>query len=124
LRALHGHIAVASLFLLLEWGSRRRSMETVMDYRGPLISDDVWRMLGSEMGLSPRQLELARHMLAGRSLKRAAHLMGLSVSSAAGYRSRIFARLHISHQGEFVMLVLWRFVQGCSQLRCPRVEDQ
>jgi len=47
---------------------------------------------------------------------------GLQASHATP-RSRIFARLHIRHQGELVMLILWRFLQDCSRLRCPRVED-
>ena len=95
-----------------------------MGHQGPCISDDVWRTLGRKLKLSRRQLELTRHLLAGRGLKRAAYLMGVSVSSAAGYRSRIFARLHIRHQGQLTMLILWCFLQGCSELRCPRVEDR
>lgn len=71
-----------------------------------LLDSVCWPCVGEHLGLSPRELELVQHVLAGKKMTAIARDMGLALGTVKTYSQRIHHKLNIADWRELVLLVL------------------
>lgn len=65
-----------------------------------------WHRVAAELELSPRQLELIRHIFDGKKLITVALEMNLSLGTVKTYSQRIHRKLQVSDQRELTLAVI------------------
>ena len=71
------------------------------------ISLDIdWQSMQPCLGLSSRELEVARHIFHGEGEARIAYLLGISANTVHTYIKRTYAKLGVSSQRELIMRML------------------
>jgi DNA-binding CsgD family transcriptional regulator len=70
------------------------------------VTDGDWPVLQAALGLSARELEVARHILHGDGEARIAYLLGISAHTVHTYVKRTYAKLGVSSQRELIMRIL------------------
>lgn len=76
--------------------------------RVPPFSEGEWARLRKHLGLPPRQAEIARHILCGKSDKRIADDMGISVSTVRTHLGRLLGKFGLSDRVELLLYLLAR----------------
>src|SRR5262249_20863149 len=71
-----------------------------------LYSDLNWRGIGRALGLSARQLELARRIMRVQKLTTAGDELGVSIGTVKTYVQRLYQKLSVSSQLELALVVL------------------
>jgi DNA-binding CsgD family transcriptional regulator/transcriptional regulator with XRE-family HTH domain len=73
-----------------------------------VLSESEWIRLVSELSLSPRQAQVIRQLLLGRSDKQIAWELGISVPTVRTHLGRLFSRFGVADRGELVLsLISW-----------------
>ena len=72
---------------------------------GTAAGDDVCVRIAGERGLSPRQLEVMRYLVAGRDVGRIADALGLAPNTVRSYRKSLYAALGVHSRQELLDLV-------------------
>ena len=70
-----------------------------------LCSEREWARLQEHLHLPPRQAEIARHIMSGKSDKQIARAMGISITTVRTHMSRIFRKLDLNDRGELMLHV-------------------
>ena len=74
---------------------------------GHTLLDSVhWPRVGEHLGLSSRELELVRHILAGKKMVAIAADMGLALGTVKTYSQRIHRKLRVSDQRELTLAIV------------------
>ena len=74
---------------------------------GQALLDSVqWPCVGEHLGLSCRELELVRHILAGKKMLAIAADMGLALGTVKTYSQRIHRKLRVSDQRELTLAIV------------------
>lgn len=76
-----------------------------------------WQRVAAELALSPRQLELIRHIFDGKKLMTVALEMNLSLGTVKTYSQRIHRKLRVSDQRELTLAVIRTHLQLLSAAR-------
>jgi len=76
-----------------------------------LLSARAWELVGEELGLSRRQLELVRHVFDGKKLTTVASEMRLSLGTVKTYSQRIHQKLEIRDQRELALAVFGAYLR-------------
>ncbi len=76
--------------------------------RVPPFSEGEWARLKEHLGLPPRQAELARHILCGRSDRQIAGEMGISMATIRTHLRRLLAKYGLSDRVELLLYLLAR----------------
>ena len=69
----------------------------------PLLSDQEWTQLTQELELTPRQAEIIRHLLLGKSDKQIAKELTISVPTVRTHLGRLFQKLGLSDRVELIL---------------------
>ena len=85
-----------------------------------LFSDGEWARTQSELGLSPRQAQIVRHVLQGKADKQIAHDLGISLPTVRTHMRRLFAKFELRDRLELTLLVL-ASLRG--RVRSPRSSE-
>lgn len=85
-----------------------------------IFDNEEWKRLVAELALSPRQIEIVRHLLLGQSDKQIAAAMGLAQPTVRTHLSRLFARLNVRDRHELILRIFHHFRSGCIKELCPR----
>ncbi len=81
--------------------------EAVPTDNGRALLDSVqWPSVGEYLGLSSRELELVRLILAGKKMFAIAVEMGLALGTVKTYSQRIHRKLGVSDQRELTLAVV------------------
>ena len=80
-----------------------------------LFCDEAWAAIGKRLGLSPRRVDVARRIVAGRGDRQVARELGLSWKSVRTYTKRLYVALNIHSRVELATLV-------CAAYRAWRAE--
>lgn len=65
-----------------------------------------WRAVFAEMGLSPRQSEIAALLARGAPLKQIALLLGIAIPTIRTQQDRIFTKVGVRSRSEFLLQIL------------------
>jgi DNA-binding NarL/FixJ family response regulator len=76
--------------------------------RVPPFSEGEWTRIREHLGLPPRQAEIARHILCGRSDKQIADEMGISVATVRPHLGRLLGKFGLSDRVELPLYLLAR----------------
>jgi len=76
--------------------------------RWPLLSSQEWAQLTRELGLTPRQTEIVRHLLLGKSDKQIARELKISVPTVRTHMGRLFHKLGLSDRVELILHIFAR----------------
>ena len=76
-----------------------------------LLTPNDWQRVAIELLLSPRQLELIRHIFDGKKLVAVAQEMNLSLGTVKTYSQRIHRKLQVSDQRELTLAVIRAHLQ-------------
>lgn len=71
----------------------------------PLLSSQEWGQLTQQLELTPRQAEIIRHLLLGKSDKQIARELGITVPTVRTHMGRLFHKLGISDRVELILHV-------------------
>ena len=71
-----------------------------------LFSDGEWTRAQQHLELSPRQAEIVRHILQGKSDKQIAIDMGISLATVRTHLRRLFAKHNLNDRLELTLLML------------------
>ena len=77
----------------------------VVTIHWPLLSNDEWTRLVSDLALSPRQAEIVEHLLRGESDKQIARALEISVPTVRTHMSRLFQKFGLNDRVELVLYV-------------------
>ena len=83
-------------------GSRVRPVNK----NGELFSDGDWARAQQYLELSPRQTEIVRHILQGKSDKQIAVDLGISLATVRTHLRRLFAKHNLNDRLELTLLML------------------
>lgn len=70
-----------------------------------LFSEQEWTQLKQHLHLPPRQAEIARHIMCGKSDKQIASAMGISITTVRTHVSRLFRKLDLNDRMELMLHV-------------------
>jgi DNA-binding NarL/FixJ family response regulator len=70
-----------------------------------LLSEQEWSQLNEHLGLPPRQAEITRQILHGKSDKQIARELGISLPTVRTHTSRLFRKLGLSDRVELILYV-------------------
>ena len=76
--------------------------------RVPPFSEGEWTRLREHLGLPPRQAEIAKHILCGRSDKQIANEMGISVATVRTHLDRLLGKFGLDDRVELLLYLLAR----------------
>jgi len=76
--------------------------------RVPAFSEAEWARLKEHLGLPPRQAEIARHILCGKSDKQIAHAMGISVATVRTHLGRLLGKFGLGDRVGLLLYLLAR----------------
>lgn len=76
-----------------------------------MLSASAWRRVGHELGLSPRELELVRHVFDGKKLTAVASEMKLALGTVKTYTERIHRKLEVRDQRELALAVFSAYLR-------------
>jgi DNA-binding NarL/FixJ family response regulator len=68
-----------------------------------LLSEQEWTRLKEELGLPPRQAEIARCLLRGMSDKQIAGAAGISVNTVRSHMTRLFGKFSTNDRIELIL---------------------
>lgn len=71
-----------------------------------LFSEEEWSHAARELALSPRQAEIMRCVVLGKSDKEIASELGIALPTVRTHMRRLFQKLQLSDRLELVLLVL------------------
>jgi len=81
-----------------------------------LFSEEQWSQLKEQLGLPPRQAEIARHIMHGKSDKQIARELGISLPTVRTHMTRLFRKLDLNDRVELILRV-FTCLQECSEMR-------
>jgi len=84
-----------------------------------VFSESEWLELSSELSLSPRQAQIAKHLLLGCSDKQIATELEISVATVRTHLTRLFSRFDIQDRNELIVYVFSHFRERCRANGCP-----
>ena len=70
-----------------------------------LFSEQEWIQLKEDLGLAPRQAEIAKHIMHGKSDKQIAHELGISLPTVRTHMTRLFRKLDLNDRVELILHV-------------------
>jgi DNA-binding NarL/FixJ family response regulator len=70
------------------------------------VSEQEWVLLKEHLELSPRQAEVVRHIIHGRSDKQIAGELGISLATVRTHIRRLFRRFDVNDRLELTLHVL------------------
>lgn len=82
------------------------------------FSEGEWARLKEHLRLPPRQAEIARHILCGKSDKQIAGEMGISVGTVRTHMSRLLGRFGLGDRVELLLYLL-----ACLRQQCYPLDD-
>ena len=85
-----------------------------------IFSKSEWTKLVDQLSLSPRQAEVVKHLLRGRSDKQIAGELNIGVPTIRTYLGRLLLRFGVQDRIELVLYIFQYFRKGCRQNGCPR----
>ena len=71
-----------------------------------VVSEQEWLSIRDNLGLSPRQAEIIRHILRGASDREIAEGMEISVSTVRTYLNRLFHKFHLNDRLKLALHVV------------------
>lgn len=71
----------------------------------PVVSPEEWVQLVQSLGLSPRQVDIVRHLLRGESDKQIAAELEISVPTVRTHLRRLFQKFGIGDRVELVLYI-------------------
>ena len=74
-----------------------------------IFSESEWTEIVNELSLSPRQAEVIKLLLAGRSDKQISLQLRISVPTVRTYLSRLFSRFKVQDRTELILHVFYHF---------------
>lgn len=74
--------------------------------RARLMEVKLWRGLQAELGLSPRELDVAIRLVLGDSLSQIARRLGITKGTVLTYMKRIKVKAHCRYRGQLVTKLL------------------
>jgi DNA-binding NarL/FixJ family response regulator len=77
-----------------------------------LFSEEQWSQLKEQLGLPPRQAEIARHIMHGKSDKQIARELGISLPTVRTHMSRLFKKLDLNDRVELILRVFTCLQEG------------
>ncbi len=77
----------------------------VVSVRQPLISTREWLQLIQSLELSPRQADIVKHLLRGRSDKQIAAALKISVATVRTHLGRLFQKFGINDRVELILYI-------------------
>ncbi len=87
---------------------------------GHIFTGAEWGELVTQLGLSPRQAQIATHLIEGLGDKQIAHQLGISVHTVRTYLGRMFAKQNVQDRNELVVSIFRQYRGGCDLSGCPR----
>lgn len=76
--------------------------------RVPPFSEREWTRLREHLALPPRQAEIARHILCGRSDKQIANEVGIAVATVRTHLDRLLGKFGLNDRAELLLHLLAR----------------
>jgi DNA-binding CsgD family transcriptional regulator len=70
-----------------------------------LCSEQEWARLSEHLHLPPRQAEIAKHIMSGKSDKQIARAMGISITTVRTHVSRVFRKFDLNDRAELMLHV-------------------
>jgi DNA-binding NarL/FixJ family response regulator len=85
-----------------------------MNAQGPrngfVLNDEDWIRLAEELSLSPQELKVVQHILAGEKLTTIAERLQLGLGTVKTYSQRVYRKLQVSTHCELALAVLTTYV--------------
>jgi DNA-binding CsgD family transcriptional regulator len=78
-----------------------------------LFSEGEWSVLSDAMGLTARQMEILRHLVAGLNDRDIARCADVGIPTVRTHLTRLFARLGVQDRNELVVCVFRQFLAQC-----------
>jgi DNA-binding NarL/FixJ family response regulator len=78
-----------------------------------VLSEGEWSELKENLHLPPRQAEVVRQLLAGRSDKQIANRLHMAVPTVRAHIGRLFSRFSVEDRCELILYVLAHFRANC-----------
>jgi len=97
---------------------RRRQMALVSETE--IFTESEWLEIVNELSLPPRQAEVIKQLLSGRSDKQIATVLQISVPTVRTYLSRLFSRFDVQDRTELVLYVFRYFRKNSGANGCHR----
>jgi DNA-binding CsgD family transcriptional regulator len=112
-----------------EWGGRRRPPGAHVPKGCPcsnghaLFCEKAWASIADKLGLSPRQMQVARYLLADQSDGEIAQALGLSRGTVHTHVDRLHEKLHVHSRVQlatqvFATYLAWR-IESPPPTGCP-----
>jgi len=111
---------IAAMYLVKDRSVTRDEADDRLVDEGDAFSDREWDELIEALGLSGRQVQIARLILEGMSDKQIAAELRMSIATVRTHLSRLFAKLEVQNRNELILLVLRQFRTGCREADCQR----
>jgi DNA-binding NarL/FixJ family response regulator len=71
-----------------------------------LFSDEEYARAARQLGLSPRQTDIVKRVLQGKSDKQIASELGITLSTVRTHMCRLFQKYNLDDRMELVLMVL------------------
>lgn len=85
-----------------------------------IFTESEWLQLVNELSLSPRQIEVIKHLFAGHSDKQIAMGLQISIPTVRTHLSRLFSRFDVRDRVELVLYVFHHFRKNSPANGCHR----
>ncbi len=85
-----------------------------------VFSETEWTGISEDLGLSPRQAQITRHVFSGLSDKEIAAKLRISIPTVRTHLTRLFGRLNVRDRQSLALCVIRSFRITCKKLGCPR----
>ena len=96
----------------MEDALRQLALDTQPATKGSLIfSKNEWQVLGRDLKLSPRALQLVRGIFDAQTAEAIADDMSISVHTVHSYRARIYQRFGVCSQKELLVYIFGRYLE-------------
>jgi len=76
-----------------------------------VLSAEAWRLVGHELRLSPRELEIVQHIFDGRKLAAIAEESHLALGTVKTYCQRIYHKVRVNDQRELALAVVGAYLE-------------
>lgn len=87
--------------------------------RMEVFSESEWVELVSDLSLPPKQAQVIKQILLGRSDKQIALEMQISVAGVRAHLKRLFSKFDLQDRHELVVYVFSHFREKCRANGCP-----
>ena len=96
----------------MEYSLRQPALDAQTPTRGSSIfSKKEWHVLGRDLKLSPRALQLVRGIFDDQTAEAIADDMSISVHTVQSYRTRIYQRLGVCSREQLLVLIFGRYLE-------------